>query len=255
MSDKGRIVEGRALDVEDYVPLAEEFIRTCSAVGTKTFGLTVPVNMPHSRIPALLRAYKDVEVPVALVDGAGGNLDGMSAQIRALIGSTKKESHSFRQRRGEDFALYAFDTKPYRGRKDIVAAVNLLLLDRGFSAFGRRHTIHMKLTPPPPGVKPIPRPVRIAFPTELAYARESVPDALSFLRKWWTARGGTTAGWPSEALSARRAFEQECLAGAAHRLANWAAEGALQRRLEKKLWIQDDLALARRANTQTRSRD
>lgn len=251
VSDKGRIVEGRALDVDEYLPFAKEFVGTCAAVGTKTLGLSLPVNIPHRKIPTLLAAYKDVKIPIAVIDGAGGNLDGMNAQIRALIGSTKMDAHSLRQRCGEDFALYAFDTKPYRGRKEIVAAVNLLLMDRGFSAFGRRHTIHMKLPPAPAGAVPAPRPGRIAFPTELAYARASVPDALAFLKKWWTARGGDPTAFPGAALSARRAFEQEALAGAAYRLGKWAREGTLQKRLEKRSWIQPDLVQARRSNALT----
>jgi hypothetical protein len=251
VSEKGRIVEGRAIDDNDYLPFAKEFIATCTSVGTKTLGLSLPVNIPHSKIPTLVAAYKDVKMPVAVIDGAGGNLDGMNAQIRALLGSKKVDGHSLRQRCGEDFALYAFDTKPYRGRKDIVAAVNLLLVDRGFSAFGRRHTIHMKLPPIPAGSKPAPRPGRIAFPTELAYARDSVPEAVAFLKKWWAARGGDPTAFPGAALSARRAFEQEALAGAAYRLGKWAADGALKKRLEKRSWIQPDLVQARRSNALT----
>lgn len=246
----GRPVEGRAVEIDQYVDFAKNFVDTCSSAGARTFGLSMPFNTPHSRVPALLAAYKNVSTPVAVVDAAGGNLDDMTAQIRALLGSTKKDSYSVRQRQGEHYALYAFDTKPYRGRKEVVAAVNLLLLDQGFSGFGRRHTIHMKLPKPPKDAPKLLRPGRIAYPTELAYARDNVPAAVELLTRWWAKRGGATDDLRG-ALGQRRAFEQEALAGAAYRLGNWAAKGELPKRLGKRSWIQPDLARARRFNQRT----
>ena len=240
-----RTVTLKPVDMSVYLPFVTAFVQGSASAGTRRFGITMPVNTSHRDVPALLLAYRDVSAPLAIVDANGNTTQQLSAQIRALVGTRGSSSYSLREKNGEAWAIYAFDSKPYRGRAEYVPALGLLQLDGPVNGFGKRHTLHIRMPNVPH--KP-PSPGRVVVPTELAFAKVGVPGATSALVSWWDRRAQEGMKGEVEALRHRGAFEREAMIGSARRIHGWAAAGVLSKRLSERRWIQEALAVARREN-------
>ena len=256
MTPTGRARADRPVDLDRYFDVCKRFLEfSASKPANHNLALTVPSNVPHSRIPDLLRLYKDIKTPIAIIDAFGSTTRDRYPQLRALTGDGiafgKGKFSNLKEKHGENFAVYSFDSKPSSGRADVVAAQNLLQLDAGYSSFGPlrspRTMIKRSPTTPPP------KPPRILAHDKLCYQRSNLPGALDDLRQWHVKRntGRRTA---TEILADRRCFENESIIHAARALDVWAASGTLSKELGKKNLIATDLKLLRRRNGQTRQR-
>ena len=155
------------------------------------------------------------------------------------------------QKHGSKFALYAFDMKPFRGRSDVVPALNLLHLDGGFSSFGRRHTIKMggedgskPRSPPRPDQR------RIIFPAKLAYARANVPEAVDGLKSWHKDNRSPPHDMLETVLQTSREYEQEHLVGVARKMTEWAQSNELHHVLDGHEHLRDEVRRLRKRNAQ-----
>jgi hypothetical protein len=246
LGQTGRIVEDGGIDPSRYLTFADSFVRKQLDGGANILGLTMPSNFSHNHVEALLRVYKDCATPLAIIDAFGQSTREKYAQIKALIGVGKTPTGGLglQQKHGKNFALYAFDTKPYSGIGDMVTALNALQLNNGFSSVGPRHTVKMmvkrrKNAPP--------KPPRILVPKDIAYARATVPGALADLRQFCqNEKGGSVSD--AEALSLRRRHENYGLIRISKDMADWALSGELANQLKRRQNIAKDLGLVKRRN-------
>ncbi|SRR5579875_480118 len=140
---KGSVSIDSPVEKDAYFEFTRKFLELVAGERNEV-GIMLPFNITMSQIPKLLEFYKDFKTPFAAVDEAGKTTNDMYLQLRALIGFGDKSSYNLLQKHGEEFMLYSFDAKPYRGRKDSVPATNILQLDNGFSSYGPRHTVKMR---------------------------------------------------------------------------------------------------------------
>jgi hypothetical protein len=182
VSKSGRLIPTAPVEPQSYLDFLRELLGSLSSQGIKQVGINVPSNIPRSSVPEILALFKDFDTPTAILDANGKtNVDSFLIQ-RSLVGIGSDNSYNLRQKQDEKYMLYSFDSKPYRGRGDIVPAMNVLQLDSGFSTFGSRHTIRMKPPPtPPPGVE---LPSRILYNQEYSYYKTTVPDAIEAFKHW-----------------------------------------------------------------------
>lgn len=143
LTEKGRVSMGSPVDKESYFDFTKKFLELLISERDEV-GLSLPFNITMSQIPGLLELYKDFKTPLSVIDEAGKTNSDMYLQLRSLIGFGDTSSYNLIQKHDENFMLYSFDVKPYRGRKESVPAANILQFDNGFCSYGPRHTVKMR---------------------------------------------------------------------------------------------------------------
>jgi hypothetical protein len=236
------------VDQDRYLEFTRNFINRATDAGAKELALTLPPMISHTGVGKLLEAYKDVATPLAVIDSNGGTNRERYPQLKAIIGLGQKGTYNLTEKHKTKFALYGFDCKPFRGRADVVPAINALQLDNGLSSFGRRRTNRVMIKRKPGAPPPPPKPPMILFPKELAYARSSIDEAMNEMREWHRERTGID-GADQSAFKHRRAFELEKLVTVARQLSEWSRDGELDAQLAKRKVIQTDLRAIKRSNS------
>ena len=213
-----------------------EFLSVLASQGVNQVGLNIPSNIPRSEIPTILELYKDFDTPLASLDANGKtNVDQFFLQ-RALIGIGRESSYNLQEKQEENYILYSFDSKPYRGHGDIVPAMNILQLDNGFSTFGSRHTVKMRPPPPPPPGEELP--TRFVFPNEYSYARSTVPEAVEAFRQWRENNHiQDDENITSQIKRYKRDYEYLNLSLSVEHMTRLASEGTLERELASHQFI------------------
>ncbi len=145
LSEKGRISIDSPVEKDTYFDFTRNFLEIIAGERDEV-GIMLPFNITMTQIPELLGLYKDFKTPFSAIDEAGKTNSDMYLQLRSLIGFGDSGSYNLIQKHGEEFMLYSFDAKPYRGRKVSVPATNILQFDNGFSSYGPRHSVKMKIT-------------------------------------------------------------------------------------------------------------
>ena len=247
ITSRGVVRPDFSVDQPRYLEFVRNFVTQVTSGGAKELAIAVPPTVSFTGIGKLLEIYKDISTPFAVIDANGGTNRERYPQLKALVGIGQKDSFNLTEKHGDSFALHGFDCKPFRGRAEVVAAINALQLDNGLSSFGRRRTnrvmIKRKKGVPPPA----PKPPMVFYPKEIGYARATVPGVIEELRRW---HKGIVAEplVDSELLKRRRAFEIERLAGVAYQLSEWSSAGELDKQLAKRKVIQGDLKAIKRNN-------
>lgn len=251
LGPSGRVHELKPVDPATYLSFAKHFTQTLRGEGVKEFAIAVPSNFAFSNIAPLLQLHKDDSTPLVVIDCNGRGTEDLISQIRTIVGAKKDGNPSLVQKHGSKFALYAFDMKPFRGRSDVVPALNLLHLDGGFSSFGRRHTIKMggedgskPRSPPRPDQR------RIIFPAKLAYARANVPEAVDGLKSWHKDNRSPPHDMLETVLQTSREYEQEHLVGVARKMTEWAKSNELHHVLDGHEHLRDEVRRLRKRNAQ-----
>lgn len=240
VSRGGRPIAHAPADVDRYLDFIERFVTFATSMDDGQIQLTLPSNFPFSRVGRLLEIFKDVDTPLLVVDAFGLTVREKYAQVKKAIGIGEKGTPSLREKNGERFAVYAFDTKHSTGRGPTVGAQRLVQVAGGYSCFGPLRTNRTMVTKGGPT-----KPGRVFVPSEIAYSRPHVPGATADFKVWCAANGITYS--PSD--SALRAMHT--LHGSvrvAKEMADWAARGELTKHLASKKAIQSDLKTVRRSN-------
>lgn len=140
-TEKGEIKELEPLPMPKYLEFIKEFLAGVSSRKTGC-ALTIPYGISNSEIPALLDTYKDIETKVAVSDFHGYAFRTVYQSYQAVVHgvSGSKKSYSLREKNGEDYFVYAFDSKPYFGIGTALPSQNLLQYLKDINSFGPRHT-------------------------------------------------------------------------------------------------------------------
>lgn len=245
----GRPRELGPVDAASYLAFASDLTKRLRGAGNDEFALAMPSNFSFSNVPPLLKLHKSDSTPLAVIDCNGRGTEELITQIRVVIGSTKKDAYSLTQKHGQKFALYAFDMKPFRGRPEIVPALNLLHLDGGFSSFGRRRTIRIGGGDEDrPRAPPKPSQTRVFFPQELSYARASVPEAMKHLKAWHKENRSAPHDDLERTLRSAKEYEHEQLAVTGKRMSSWARSNELHKKLDGLQHIRQAVRARQRQN-------
>ncbi len=231
-----------------YLDFVEKFMDQVGSSYTGDLAMVVPPLFKASEVPRLLKAYRDHGAPLGILDSFGSSTYELYPVLRALRGTgAKGKSYSFPELYGEDHAFYAFDTKPYVGMKPEVAATHLIQTMGGYSSFGPRRSV--KSFPfKKPGVPPQPqKPPRVLVPNEISYSRADVEGATDPITRWAeSVAPQVRKPWLDYYLRSRFAAEGEVKI--AMNMREWAIEGHLSQRLNKKGLISKELARVRKGN-------
>jgi len=152
VTEKGKISVKNPVKSDLFFQLTENFLHELNNQSVNTVGLMLPAGTSWNDVRNLLNLYKDFSTPISIVDFFGRSTIDAYMMLRPLLRDAG--SYSLKQKHGEKYILYSFDSKPYYGRGDFPAAINILRYDMGFSSFGPRHTnrYNAKNRPqPPPG--------------------------------------------------------------------------------------------------------
>lgn len=184
-TESGRISVDSPIDKDAYFDFTRKFLELVGGERDEV-GIMLPFNITMTQIPELLELYKDFKTPFSAIDEAGKTNSDMYLQLRSLIGFGDTRSYNLIQKHGEKFMLYSFDAKPYRGRKDVVPAANILQFDNGFCSYGPRHTVKMRIlrdsqnqNEPSQTVLP-----RIYYHPEYSYVRPEREDVKNDFLSW-----------------------------------------------------------------------
>jgi len=152
VTEKGNISVKDPVKSDLFFQLTENFLRELNNDSVNTVGLMLPAGVAHNEVSNLLNLYKDFSTPISIVDFYGRATLDAYVMLKPLL--SESETYNLRQKHKEKYILYSFDSKPYYGRGNLRAAINILRYDMGFSSFGPRHTnrYNAKNRPqPPPG--------------------------------------------------------------------------------------------------------
>lgn len=237
ISQTGRLIPTLPVDTDIYMDFLRELLSALSSQGVNQVGINIPTNIPKSQVSTILELYKDFDTPLAALDANGKtNVDQFLIQ-RVLLGIGRESSHNLQEKQGENYILYSFDSKPYRGRGDIVPAMNILQLDNGFSTFGSRHTVKMRPLPPPPPGEEIP--TRFVFPAEYSYARSTVPEAVEPFQQWKESNHiQDEDSITSQIKRYKRDYEYLSIGHSIEHMTDLAKEGTLDKELTSHQFIQ-----------------
>jgi len=227
-------------DPDKYLSFVERFLSFAAASNSSQVQIMLPTNMPFSKVGRLLTLYRDVDASLLMVDAFGTTVHEKWPQVRKIIGVGEKGTHSLREKRGEKFALYAFDTKASTGRGPKVAAQRLVRLDGGYSSFGPLRNNRTMVTDPPK----VPPPPRLFVPSDVAFWRGNIHGAISNFGTWCAADGTVAKATPTSIL--RHTLHSSIRV--AREMGDWATSGALQRELDKRSTIRAELKRVRRDN-------
>lgn len=183
LTDKGHVSIKKAIDEKNYFQLIGRLLDKLKSDSSNTVGLMVQSNISASKIPELLKLYKDFSTPISFLDGSGRSCIDDYLQIRTL--TKEPNTYNLREKHGENFMLYSFDSKPYRGKGDITPAINILQYNAGFSSFGPRHTVRNRpIPPPPPNQERLPYIPRIFYKEHFAYSKHEVQSSKDSFLSW-----------------------------------------------------------------------
>lgn len=230
------------VDVDKYLGFVERFIKASSPTNNQQIQMMMPSNMPFSKVGKLLELFKDVDTPFLMVDAFGTTVRERFTQVRKAIGIGEKGTYSLREKRGERFALYAFDTKSSTGRGPKVAAQRLVHLDGGYSSFGPLRTNRTMVTRPPKGLPP---PPKVFVSSEIAYFRAGIPGSMSDLREWCQEQNPPFASAPTSRVAEHSLHSQIRVA---KQMGDWSLSGTLGKELDKRQVIRPELSAVRRNN-------
>jgi len=149
---KGKISVKNPVKSDLFFQLTASFLHDLNNNSINTVGLMLQAGISWNDVRNLLNLYRDFSTPISIVDFSGRSTTDAYLMLRPLL--RDPESYSLTQKHDEKYILYSFDSKPYYGRGDFPAAINILRYDMGFSSFGPRHTnrYNAKNRPqPPPG--------------------------------------------------------------------------------------------------------
>jgi hypothetical protein len=240
ISPSGRAIPHVAVDPDRYLEFVQRFVERAACGNRDQVQMTLPSNLPFSRVGRLLEIFRDVANPLLIVDAFGLSVRTKYAQIKKVIGFGEKGSLSLREKHGDNYALYAFDTKPSTGRGSTVAAQRLVQLDGGFSSYGPLRTNRSMVTLPSK-----PKPGRVFVPGEIAFFRPNIPGATADLKSWCVANGFPTLSADPAVKSIHSAHSGIRVA---REMAEWAEAGILGSRLDSKSHIRKDLRFVRKSN-------
>lgn len=192
-----RIYKTTAIPFDEYLEFTKSFLKGTSSsshIGD-VLAMTVPCNLPHSKVSEFASAYKDFNTPLVISDGHGQEQLTMFPQIDALL--CGKDIPNVAQRQGDAFALYGYDSaksKMNRSAGEITTAKNVLMHFYKFSSFGPRYTFPKMKIPNSQGT-PNPQP-RIYYKQEHGYAKKNYKNALAELQGWVQKNGIAPWGAP-----------------------------------------------------------
>jgi len=166
-----------------FFQLTDNFLRELNKDSVNTVGLMVPAGVAHKEVSNLLNLYKDFSTPITIVDFYGRATLDTYVILKPLLSESE---YNLRQKQDEKYILYSFDSKPYYGRGNLRAAINILRYDMGFSSFGPRHTnrYNAKNRPqPPPGQEEVSIP-KIFYKDHYSYSYPDLEEPRSDFLGW-----------------------------------------------------------------------
>jgi len=184
ITEKGKFSIKDPVKSDLFFQLTENFLRELNNDTINTVGLMLPVGASNNDVRNLLNLYKDFSTPISIVDFSGRSTIYAYMMLQPLL--RDRESHSLTQKHDEKYILYSFDSKPYYGRGDFPAAINILRYDMGFSSFGPRHTnrYNAKNRPqPPPGQEEVSIP-KIFYKGHYSYSDPDLESPRSNFLGW-----------------------------------------------------------------------
>lgn len=230
----------RPVDPDKYLDFVERFLHVAAAGNRDQVLMSLPSNFPHSKVGRLQSAFRDVDAPLLVVDAFGLTVREKYPQVRTMIGFGEKGTYSLREKYGDRYALYAFDTKASSGRGQTVAAQRLVQLDGGYSSFGPLRSNRTMVTLPGKT-----RPPRVLVPSEIALCRPHIAGVTQDLKMWCAAEGVRYVLGDS---TQRARHSLHASVRVAKDMSDWAAAGKLSAQLDKRGMIKDELRAVRRNN-------
>jgi hypothetical protein len=247
ISEKGRVSKLAPEDQERYLDFVRRYMAIAGPSYSRDLQMAVPPNFTNRQTIALLAEFRDHGGPLAVIDAFGTTTRDRYPQLRAVLGVGSSKSFGLRGRFGNDYAVYAFDSKAYVAHSPKAPATNLLQLLGGYSGFGPLRTSRTVIVQRPDAPRPKPKPPRVLVKEDLCYVRSSVPGSTADIRAWAESHG-IKDDRPERDLDTRRRYTAEAVAAAAKQMVEWSRREVLSKEIDRRKDLDDEVKRVRRTN-------